>query len=78
MKIGVSLVLISLADNANEGKWGLPKNWAEYFPVYMYNYIYRHKCFRFMRNVMHEVHMSEWVLIHFKITINLKFSIRMN
>lgn len=31
-----------------------------------------------MRNVMHEVDMSEWVLIHFKITINLKFSIRMN
>lgn len=33
--------------------------------------------FRFMRNVMHEVHMSEWVLIHFKV-INLKFSMKMD
>lgn len=55
---------------------GPKKNWAEYISVY--NYIYRHKRFRCMRNVMHEVDMSEWVLIHFKITINLKFSIRMN
>lgn len=55
---------------------GPKKNWAEYISVY--NYIYRHKRFRFMRNVMHEVHMSEWVLIHFKITINLKFSMKVN
>lgn len=78
MKIGVSLVLISFVDNVNEGKWGFLKNWVEYFFVYMYNYIYRYKCFRFMRNVMYEVYMFELVLIYFKIIINLKFLIRMN
>lgn len=55
---------------------GLKKNWVEY--IFVYNYIYRYKCFRFMRNVMYEVDMFEWVLIYFKIIINLKFLIRMN
>lgn len=55
---------------------GLKKNWVEY--IFVYNYIYRYKRFRFMRNVMYEVYMFEWVLIYFKIIINLKFLMKMN